>query len=588
MSSAGAGRWLAGIAVIAASAALAVLTGCAEDKDDTFDVSVSNITHRNVTTSSAYVAFDYSVQNAKPLEVGVVYSTLASKLNRKDIEAHKTSKNSNTAEFGVVSRGADQSWQFDADLINLADNKTYYYKPFVIIDKSDETRFVNGYYVPGTAEINEFTTQLDNLPKVAIGDPSGISRNSAIFTGTVVKRGTPAYTKRGFCYGTIKNPVKGNSAVQEVPASNDDVFLFTATGLTENETYYVSAYIENENGTVYSEQYKEFNTLARTLPTVTIDTVRGTSKTSATFNAAVGVIGDPPYTERGFCYGTTPNPRKGGGSTVVVDSGSTKAFTFTATGLTENTQYYVCAYIDNGVDATVYTAQEPFKTLASQPPKVILNSAAAATGTSATFTATIDTKGDPEYVERGFCYGEIPNPRKGNSTVTVDSGTADVFMLLASDLKNVTKYYVRAYVDNKVQEVQYSEEMEFTTPFTSDGKTYKVETFGDAIWMIEDFRGGGSINGSYTWSEAIENSPEGWVLPSDNDWKALDNVIGNKAKQYFISGAGYWSSTGYCGYFNYTSGYNNDRLRITQQSINYGCQSYHADSHYYVRYIKEK
>jgi hypothetical protein len=474
-----AGRWLA---VIAVAAALGLLT-CAEKSDDDFDVSVSNITQRVTSTTSAYISFDYAVQNAKPEEAGVVYSTSASKLNRQSIEAYKSSNSSNTQEFGVYSRGAGEMWTFDADLINLADNTTYYYKPYVIIDKSDGTRVVNGYYVPGNAEFQEFTTGKDNNPAVAIGDVGGISRTGATFTGTVIKSGTPAYTEKGFCYGTIKNPVKGNSTVKDVSGTTS-AFSLTVSGLIENETYYVSAYIENESGTQYSEA-KEFKTLAGTLPSVSIGDV------------------------------------------------------------------------------------------------------AVVSGTSATFSATVLKAGDPEYTEKGFCYGTMRNPAKGSGTVKAVIGTATAFSLTVSDLKNLTNYYVRAYIDNG-STVQYSEEKEFTTPFTHDGKTYKVATFGDRIWMVEDFKGGNKITGLYTWSEAMANSPEGWVLPSNNDWNVLRNVLGSNITTYFPSD-GYWSATASSSnrVFVCQPNYYGYDLNINYPSYSVFLFDYGQDNNLAVRYIKD-
>jgi len=94
-----------------------------------------------------------------------------------------------------------------------------------------------------------------------------------------------------------------------------------------------------------------------------------------------------------------------------------------------------------------------------------------------------------------------------------------------------------------------------------EGNEYHWVRIGDQDWMVENLRCGvqfyeeydsdkwGKYNelslpgdiptckqiykdcgNYYTWQEAMDNTPDGWRLPSDEDWKKLESVLGMKKK----------------------------------------------------------
>jgi uncharacterized protein (TIGR02145 family) len=195
-----------------------------------------------------------------------------------------------------------------------------------------------------------------------------------------------------------------------------------------------------------------------------------------------------------------------------------------------------------------------------------------------TFKGTIESIGKEKINEHGFYWSESTNPEIDGILIQLgpkdDKGS---FSSTVYDILAGTTYYVKAFaVSNSI--CYYGDEKSFTTPDTIvrpiidiDNNIYYPVKIGDQIWMSGNLKTShypdGSIiqriedqlvwfnmpwynnayswydntNGNlYTWPAAMNiNSrndipvgtvqgvcPEGWHLPSDNEWKQLELFLG--------------------------------------------------------------
>jgi len=278
---------------------------------------------------------------------------------------------------------------------------------------------------------------------------------------------------------------------------------------------------------------------------------------SAKLNSSIEKSGNPKFTERGFCYGESKNPAKGS-STCKKIGDAMQSFSLLISGLADSTRYYARAYLENGVNPTQYSEEVGFTTLDGTPSvKFDLVMIMHKTETpDVKFNGTILKPGYPAYIEKGFCYGAIQNPAIGNSTCKKVEETNLSFSLYISNLPAAASYNVRAYVDNGVHPVQYSNKVNFKTSLKMDSplvdsrdeKTYETASFGSYTWMIDDLKYNSST-GLYTRDEAIKICPGGWHLPSNSEWDALSTALGDYAYIYFSDATGtYWWSTTHVWY----------------------------------------
>ncbi|MDR1226861.1 MAG: carboxypeptidase-like regulatory domain-containing protein [Prevotellaceae bacterium] len=304
-------------------------------------------------------------------ERGFVYSTSSMPTYETSITPRPTAAVNSTADYSAQVSG-------------LTLGQTYYVRAYA-------KNSVGYAYSTNEFPFSTATSQ----PSVSVQDATEVSVNTAILHGTVISQGDPAYTERGFCYATTRNPTiynqhtaaDGNGVTGEFSKAIDD--------LLENKTYYVRSYVRvNNNAPAYSTEEKSFTTPPATPPTLETMDAANIGTTTVTLRGYINNIGNPPYTERGFCYGTAQNPAIYSQTAVATGRGIAGEFSKSVTNLIDNETYYVRAYARTNDNEPQYGAQKQFTTQhnSSTANAAISDHVAISNGIGFWFNPSIDTR----------------------------------------------------------------------------------------------------------------------------------------------------------------------------------------------------
>ncbi|MBS0011357.1 MAG: hypothetical protein KFF49_08095 [Bacteroidales bacterium] len=222
------------------------------------------------------------------------------------------------------------------------------------------------------------------------------------------------------------------------------------------------------------------------------------------------------------------------------------------------------------------------------PPTVTTVSVTQITVTSALGGGDIASDGGSPVTARGVCWSTQPNTSVADAHTSDSSGTGS-YASTITGLQPETSYYLRAYATNSAG-TAYGQEISFETleqsgtfTDTRDNKEYKWVRIGDQVWMAENLTYLPSVSpssgGSYTdpyyyvygyegsnlseakatdnfntygvlynWPAAMVSCPDGWHLPTDEEWTELndylggESVAGGKLKE---TGTSHWESPNY-------------------------------------------
>lgn len=314
----------------------------------------------------------------------------------------------------------------------------------------------------GTAysAVATFTTQVLNVPTLEATSVNSITVKSATFGSSVISTNNSDITGKGFCWSSTNNkPTIEDGKHEDKQAVTGSDFAFTSQKLKFGTTYYVRAYATNGVGTGYSDA-TTFVTTNILIPSLNHIAISNTTSSSAVFTSTITSSNNGTVSEKGFCWSTTNNkPTVKDNPQVIKDNNTT--FTHAQTGLTNGTRYYVRAFATNEA-GTAYTETYEFVTVELSVPSLSYPMVNSQTINSAYVSASIQSNGNSDVTEKGFCWSSKSNKVTLEDNEGTQAIEGDKLAHTMTGLTFGTIYYVRAYAKNSVG-TGYSEVIEFAT-----------------------------------------------------------------------------------------------------------------------------
>ena len=275
------------------------------------------------------------------------------------------------------------------------------------------------------------------------------------------KYGYPVVLESMTLYLSEKEDMSGAEAYSCV--IEEKTFSVEADDLKDGTKYYYQYEYDNGYGKEKSEK-GDAVTIGK--PVVITKDAGGVTTVSAVLSGEVtNNDAANKIEERGFCWGTEPQPtiagnhHNNGGNTGI----GTSTFSHNISNLQNNATYYFRAYIKTNY-GIIYGEEKSFKTVEITLPVVTTKNITNITASSAFCGGNVTSDGNGTVTARGVCWSEMQNPSLDNiySEETADGDGTGSFTSQLIDLKENTTYYVRAYATNE-KGTAYGEEKSFKT-----------------------------------------------------------------------------------------------------------------------------
>ena len=302
------------------------------------------------------------------------------------------------------------------------------------------------------------------LPVVSTSSVSNITRTSLNSGGIVTSDGGAIIIAKGVCWSKNQNPTISDNKSNEGPEKGS--FSSSIIDLIPGYNYFVRAYATNSVGTSYGNEINA--TTLVSLPTITTNGVNEIYFSGATIGYNITDDGGTSVTDHGLCWSTNQNPTLSDSKTI--NAAGTGSWVSTMARLTPGATYHVRAFATNS-DGTAY---------GNDVTVVLLKN-----GTEAPVTDV-----------------------EGNVYKTVRLGTQ---VWMAENLR-VTKFQNGSPIPN-----------------IEDSASWANSASAGYCWFLNDstkYKSSyGPIYNGYCVTDSRNISPNGWHIPSNNEWITLINYV---------------------------------------------------------------
>jgi|GEM_PF-1259946 len=308
---------------------------------------------------------------------------------------------------------------------------------------------------------------------------------------------------------------------------------------------------------------------ASNFPTLTTSAIANITANSAVSGGTILSDGGYPVIEKGVVWDTLPNPDFS--DTKTIDGNTPGDYTSNMALLSVSRTYYVRAYARNqlgigyGNEISFTTAPVLLPSVSTLPVRFFKD-------TLAYGVCKMIDLGGGVISEMGVVISTSPDPTLADKRAATFVNYYDSVAVRCGSLLPSTVYYIKAYDVNEAG-VSFGEEISFTTAAPSPGnviisnqvwmaKNLDVSSYrnGDPIPQVTDAAAWGSLTtGAWCWYNndsatyaatygklynwyAVNDprglAPEGWHVPTNNEWLVLDTVFGNSFAAGAIKEAG--------------------------------------------------
>lgn len=300
------------------------------------------------------------------------------------------------------------------------------------------------------------------------------------------------------------------------------------------------------------------------LPVVKTLAITNISQVAAQSGGEVLQHGGGKIRSAGVVWAETPAP-------TVSDSRNGNGFTkgeysSALTNLTHSTTYYVRAYATND-KGTAYGEEFSFTTPTPLSPVVTVE--AVKEGTTLVRVKGRVTDYLEAVVERGICWNVTGVPTIAGDKLTSNASLNEAEYTIEIPLSSLDPkktYHIRAYTISNGG-ISYGETVFFngTYPLVTDndGNAYTEVRIGDQVWLRENFKSRKYRNGDliagileltpeyvntygrlYSANAAVDArnlAPEGWRVPTLEDWQKLATFVGGDGNK--LKSTSHWNAT---------------------------------------------